>query len=102
MPETIALSEKSFAKLIKTYLRSTISQETLHNLTLLSIENGFVKIVDFENIFRDIAKKSLKSLSERPVHNHYVFKYTWYFKNIIKERFHNVSKFLYIKHLFFS
>jgi len=42
---------------MKTYLRSTISQERVNNLALLSIENGVVKVIFLENVFRDFANK---------------------------------------------
>jgi len=55
MPVTVA-SVESFSKLVKTYLRSKISHERLNNLAMTSIENGIVKIIDLENIFRDCKK----------------------------------------------
>jgi len=45
---TVASGERSFSK---THLRLTILQERL------SKENGIVKIIDLENIFRDFANK---------------------------------------------
>jgi len=57
MPVTVASGEKIFLKLIKTYLRSKISQERLNNLAMLSIENDIVESIDLENIFRDFANK---------------------------------------------
>ena len=41
LPVTVASAERSFSKLkiIKTYLRSTISQDRLDGLALLAIEN---------------------------------------------------------------
>ena len=52
MPITVASGERSFSKLklIKTYLWSTISQENLNNLAMLSIENDIIKTIDFEMI----------------------------------------------------
>jgi len=43
IPLSIAPAEKSFSKfkLIKSYLRSTMSQQRLNGLALLSIENYF-------------------------------------------------------------
>ena len=63
MPVTVASGERSFSKLklIKTYFQSTISQERLDNLAMLSIENDIAKTIDLENILRLFAnKKALK------------------------------------------
>jgi len=48
LPVTVATAERSFSKLklIKTYLRSKISQERLDNLAILSIENAEAKSID--------------------------------------------------------
>jgi hypothetical protein len=45
IPVTIASAERSFSKLklIKSYLRSTMSQERLNGLAILSIENEMLK-----------------------------------------------------------
>ena len=49
---TSCTCERSFSKskLIKIYLQSTISQERLNGLMMLSIENDITKIIDFEMI----------------------------------------------------
>ena len=48
IPVTVASAERSFSKLelIKTYLRSKMSQNRLTNLAILSIENSQAKAVD--------------------------------------------------------
>lgn len=48
LPVTVATAERSFSKLklIKTYLRSTMSQERLSGLSTLSIESGVAKGLD--------------------------------------------------------
>jgi len=45
IPVTVASAERSFSKLklIKSYLRSTMSQERLNGLAILSIENEMLK-----------------------------------------------------------
>lgn len=64
MPVTVASGERSFSKLklIKTYLRSTISQERLNNLAMISIENDIAKTIDLENILRDFANKKARKV----------------------------------------
>lgn len=49
LPVTTATAERSFSKLkiIKSYLRSTMSQERLSGLSLLSIENETARKLDF-------------------------------------------------------
>lgn len=67
VPITVAKAERSFSKLklIKTFLRSTMSQERLSGLALLSIENDRARKLNFSQIidvFADIKsrKKPLK------------------------------------------
>ena len=50
--------EKSFYKLhfIKSYLRSTLVQEMLFNLTSLLIEDKLCKITDYNDINSDFVK----------------------------------------------
>ncbi|XP_060877869.1 zinc finger MYM-type protein 1-like [Metopolophium dirhodum] len=52
LPCTTASCERSFSKLklIKTYLRSTMNQNRLTNLSLLSIEKEITKTVDFDSV----------------------------------------------------
>ena len=64
MPITVASGERSFSKLklIKTYLRSTVSQERLNSLSVLSIESEIAKAIDFENIMNDFANKKARNV----------------------------------------
>lgn len=57
IPVTVASAERSFSKLklIKTYLRSTMSQDRLNSLATLSIENDEAKKIDFKNILTKFA-----------------------------------------------
>ena len=57
MPVTVATCERSFSKLklIKNYLRSTMGQERLSNLAILSIENEVSGEIDFEDVIDEFA-----------------------------------------------
>ena len=52
LPVTVASAERSFSKLkiIKTYLRSTISQDRLDGLALLAIENECAKQMNIDDL----------------------------------------------------
>ena len=60
LPVTVASAERSFSKLklIKNYLRSTMSTNRLNALAILSIEKEIVKEYDFSNIINDMAIKN--------------------------------------------
>jgi hypothetical protein len=64
MSVTVASGERSFSKLklIKMYLRSTMSQERLTNSAILSIENEITKNIDFEDIIEDFASKNSRKI----------------------------------------
>ena len=57
LPVTVATAERSFSKLklIKTYLRSKISQERLDNLAILSIESAEAKSIDKAELIQRFA-----------------------------------------------
>jgi hypothetical protein len=57
VPVTVAKAERSFSKLklIKNYLRSTMAQERLSSLTLLSIENDRAQKINFDKVIDDFA-----------------------------------------------
>lgn len=58
IPVSVASGERSFSKLklIKTYLRSTMSDERLTSLSLLSIENDVLKTLDLNSTIDQFAK----------------------------------------------
>ncbi|XP_071689073.1 uncharacterized protein [Rutidosis leptorrhynchoides] len=60
VPVTVASAERSFSKLklLKSYLRSTMSQERLNGLAILSIENKFLADIDYEKIIDDFASRN--------------------------------------------
>ena len=57
IPVIVASAERRFSKLklIKSYLRSTISQERLSGLTILSIENEMLKEFKYKNLISQFA-----------------------------------------------
>ncbi|XP_024195635.1 zinc finger MYM-type protein 1-like [Rosa chinensis] len=61
---TVASAERSFSKLklIKTYLRSTMSQERLNGLAMLSIEKKVVEKLDYANIITTFASKTARQV----------------------------------------
>lgn len=52
---TVASAERSFSKLklLKSYLRSSMSQKRLNGLTILCIEKNILEDIDFETIIHD-------------------------------------------------
>jgi hypothetical protein len=65
-PVTVAGGERSFSKLklIKTYLRSRLSQEKLNNsLAILAIESELASTIDYDNMIDDFAKTKCRRVS---------------------------------------
>ena len=62
IPVTVASAEKSFSKLklLKSYLRSTMLQERLNGLALISIESDFLDKIDYEDLINDFAAKNAR------------------------------------------
>lgn len=58
LPVSIASCERSFSKLklIKNYLRSTIGQDRLSNLAIISIEYNIAKDINYDDIINDFAQ----------------------------------------------
>ena len=59
LPVTVASGERSFSKLkiIKNYLRSTMGQERLSDLSIISIEKELSENIDVSNIVKTFALK---------------------------------------------
>ena len=57
IPITVASGERSFSKLklIKNYLRTTMTQERLNSLAMISIERDIVQTLDYLQFIRDFA-----------------------------------------------
>jgi hypothetical protein len=62
IPVTVASAERSFSKLklLKNYLRSTMSQERLNVLAMCSIEKDIVDTVDFNAVLDDFASRNAR------------------------------------------
>jgi hypothetical protein len=58
----VASAERSFSKLklIKTYLRSSISQERLNGLTTLSIEKDMLADIDVDVLINDFVSQNAR------------------------------------------
>ena len=59
IPVIVAYVERSFSKLklIKSYLRSTMSQERLSGLAMISIEKDMVRKLDYASLISTFASK---------------------------------------------
>ena len=57
----ILRQEFSNLKLIKTYLRSSIHQERLHSLTMMSIESEISRCLNLDKVLKDIANARHKN-----------------------------------------
>ena len=62
LPVTVASAERSFSKLklIKNYMRSTMSQDMLSGLSILSIENERARNLDLSEIVKQFAEKNAR------------------------------------------
>ncbi|XP_065866431.1 uncharacterized protein [Euphorbia lathyris] len=62
LPMTVASAERNFSKLklIKTYLRSSMSQERLSGLVILSIEKEILETMDADIIINDFASRNAR------------------------------------------
>ncbi|KAL6475705.1 hypothetical protein MHYP_G00167450 [Metynnis hypsauchen] len=62
LPVTVAGGERAFSKLklVKNYLRSTMGQDRLNSLAILSIESQLAKQLDFTDLISDFANKKTR------------------------------------------
>ena len=65
IPIIVAHCERSFSKLklIENYLRSTMSQERLSGLAILSIENATARTIDYNDIIDEFASKRARKIT---------------------------------------
>ena len=61
---TVASAERSFSKfkLIKSYLRSTMSQEKLSGLAVLSVEKEMLKALKYINLISNFASQKVRKI----------------------------------------
>ena len=62
VPVTVASAERSFSKLklLKSYLRTSMTQDRLNGLAILSIERTMLGSVDYEKIIHDFASRNAR------------------------------------------
>jgi hypothetical protein len=62
IPITVASAEKSFSKLklLKSYLRSIMSQERLNGLAILSIEQDLLENIEYKNLISNFAAQTVR------------------------------------------
>jgi hypothetical protein len=65
IPVRVASAERSFSKLklIKSYLRSTMSQERLNELAILSIEKKVLENLEYKNLIKNFASQKARRLN---------------------------------------
>uniref|UniRef100_I1Q3J8 HAT C-terminal dimerisation domain-containing protein n=1 Tax=Oryza glaberrima TaxID=4538 RepID=I1Q3J8_ORYGL len=61
---TVASAERSFSKLklLKSYLRSTLTQERLNSLAMIALESGLLEKINYEHIIEDFISKNTKRI----------------------------------------
>ena len=64
IPVTVATAERSFSKLklLKSYLKSTMLQDRLNELAILSIESEVLELLDYKTLINDFAAKKARRL----------------------------------------
>ena len=62
VPVTVASAERSFSKLklLKNYLRSTMSQERLNGLAMCTIEKDILDTIDLDTVIDDFASRNVR------------------------------------------
>ena len=62
VPVTVASAERSFSKLklLKNYLRSTMSQERLNGLAMCTIEKDILDTIDLDTVLDDFASRNVR------------------------------------------
>ncbi|GJZ76130.1 zinc finger MYM-type protein 1-like protein [Tanacetum coccineum] len=65
IPVTVASAERSFSKLklLKSYLRSTMTQERLNGLALIAIESDLLEGIHYEDVIDNFASKNARRIA---------------------------------------
>nr|XP_020183071.2 zinc finger MYM-type protein 1-like [Aegilops tauschii subsp. strangulata] len=64
IPVTVASAERSFSKLklLKSYLRSTMSQERLNGLATIGLENDILEKINYEDLIEDFISRNTRRM----------------------------------------
>ena len=62
VPVTLSFAERSFSKLklLKSYLRTTMTQDRLNGLAILCIEKDEIKDLEYDDIIDNFASKNAR------------------------------------------
>ena len=65
IPVTVATAEKSFSnlKLLKSYLRSTMTQERLNGLATIALENDVLEKINYEDVIVDFISRNTRRMT---------------------------------------
>ena len=60
IPVTVTSAERSFSKLklLKSYLRSTMTQERLNDLAMIALESDILEKIDYKSIIEDFISRN--------------------------------------------
>ena len=64
IPVTVASVERSFIKLklLKSYLRSTMTQERLNDLSMIALDSDMLEKINYERIIEDFISKNAQRI----------------------------------------
>jgi hypothetical protein len=64
IPVTVASAERSFSKLklLKSYMRTTMTQQRLNDLATISLESEILEKISYEDIIEDFISKNPKRM----------------------------------------
>lgn len=64
IPRTVASAERNFSKLklLKSYLRSTMTQERLNDLAMIALESDILEKIEYEFIIENFISRNTKRM----------------------------------------